>query len=82
QPFLVYWQARDYFRWERSLGEPRLFPLAEMEVKFDRPLHRPANAQSPVSRIEVRRREMVSHEEQLGWDQQIGERRKRKLDIL
>ncbi|WP_272950192.1 molybdopterin-dependent oxidoreductase, partial [Sinorhizobium meliloti] len=24
QPFLGYWQARDYFRWERSLGEPRL----------------------------------------------------------
>ncbi|MBY5828101.1 sulfite oxidase [Rhizobium ruizarguesonis] len=33
QPFLGYWQARDYFRWERSLGEPRLVPLAEMEVK-------------------------------------------------
>jgi DMSO/TMAO reductase YedYZ molybdopterin-dependent catalytic subunit len=29
QPFLGY----DYFRWERSLGEPRLVPLAEMEVK-------------------------------------------------
>src|SRR5580693_2273879 len=26
QPFLGYWQARDYFRWERSLGEPRLVP--------------------------------------------------------
>ena len=34
-----------------------------VEVKFDWPLHRPANAQSPVSRIEVRRREMVSHED-------------------
>ncbi|MDR9807900.1 sulfite oxidase [Rhizobium hidalgonense] len=33
QPFLGYWQARDYFRWERSLGEPTLVPLAEMEIK-------------------------------------------------
>ena len=33
QPFLGYWQARDYFRWERSLGEPTLVPLAQMEVK-------------------------------------------------
>ena len=33
EPFLGYWQARDYFRWERSLGEPRLIPLTEMEVK-------------------------------------------------
>jgi DMSO/TMAO reductase YedYZ molybdopterin-dependent catalytic subunit len=33
QPFLGYWQARDYFRWERSLGEPMLVPLTEMEVK-------------------------------------------------
>ena len=31
--FLGYWQARDYFRWDRSLGEPILVPLAEMEVK-------------------------------------------------
>jgi len=33
RPFLGYWQARDYFRWERSLGQPTLVPLAEMEVK-------------------------------------------------
>ena len=33
QPILGYWQARDYFRWERTLGEPMLVPLAEMEVK-------------------------------------------------
>ncbi len=33
QPFLGYWQARDYFRCERSLGEPRIVPLTEMEVK-------------------------------------------------
>lgn len=33
KPFLGYWQARDYFRWERSQGEPTLVPLAEMEVK-------------------------------------------------
>jgi DMSO/TMAO reductase YedYZ molybdopterin-dependent catalytic subunit len=33
RPFLGYWQARDYFRWDRSLGEPMLVPLAEMEVK-------------------------------------------------
>ena len=33
KPFLGYWQARDYFRWDRSLGEPVLVPLSEMEVK-------------------------------------------------
>jgi hypothetical protein len=33
RPFLGYWQARDYFRWERGLGEPVLVPLTEMEVK-------------------------------------------------
>jgi DMSO/TMAO reductase YedYZ molybdopterin-dependent catalytic subunit len=33
RPFLGYWQARDYFRWERRFGEPILVPLAEMEVK-------------------------------------------------
>jgi DMSO/TMAO reductase YedYZ molybdopterin-dependent catalytic subunit len=33
RPFLGYWQARDYFRWERGLGEPILVPLGEMEVK-------------------------------------------------
>src|SRR5262249_54847599 len=32
-PFLGYWQGRDYFRWDRSLGEPNLVPLAEMPVK-------------------------------------------------
>lgn len=33
RPFLGYWQARDYFRWERRFGEPNLVPLSEMEVK-------------------------------------------------
>src|SRR5215217_5922892 len=33
RPFLGYWQARDYFRWERRFGEPILVPLSEMEVK-------------------------------------------------
>lgn len=33
RPFRGYWQARDYFRWERGLGEPMLVPLDEMEVK-------------------------------------------------
>jgi DMSO/TMAO reductase YedYZ molybdopterin-dependent catalytic subunit len=33
KPFLGYWQARDYFRWERPFGEPVLTPLTEMEVK-------------------------------------------------
>jgi DMSO/TMAO reductase YedYZ molybdopterin-dependent catalytic subunit len=33
RPFLGYWQARDYFRWDRQFGEPILVPLAEMEVK-------------------------------------------------
>ncbi|MBV9078974.1 MAG: sulfite oxidase [Methylobacteriaceae bacterium] len=33
RPFLGYWQARDYFRWDRSFGEPILVPLTEMEPK-------------------------------------------------
>ena len=43
RPFLGYWhwQARDYFRWERGLGEPALAPLSEVEVKAQiaRPVH-------------------------------------------
>ena len=41
QPFLGYWQARDYFRWDHRLGEPTLVPLSEMEVKAQiaRPVH-------------------------------------------
>jgi DMSO/TMAO reductase YedYZ molybdopterin-dependent catalytic subunit len=41
KPFLGYWQGRDYFRWDRSLGEPVLTPLTEMEVKAQiaRPMH-------------------------------------------
>ena len=41
RPFFGYWQARDYFRWERGLGEPMLVPLSEMEVKAQiaRPVH-------------------------------------------
>jgi DMSO/TMAO reductase YedYZ molybdopterin-dependent catalytic subunit len=41
RPFLGYWQARDYFRWERGNGEPALVPLAEMEVKAQ--IARPVN---------------------------------------
>jgi DMSO/TMAO reductase YedYZ molybdopterin-dependent catalytic subunit len=33
RPFGGYWQMRDYFRWSRDLGEPRLTPLSVMEVK-------------------------------------------------
>jgi DMSO/TMAO reductase YedYZ molybdopterin-dependent catalytic subunit len=33
RPFLGYWQGRDYFRWDRSLGEPHMVPLAAMPVK-------------------------------------------------
>jgi DMSO/TMAO reductase YedYZ molybdopterin-dependent catalytic subunit len=33
RPFAGYWQTRDYFRWDRSLGEPTLAPLDRMEVK-------------------------------------------------
>jgi DMSO/TMAO reductase YedYZ molybdopterin-dependent catalytic subunit len=33
RPFLGYWQGRDYFRWDRSLGEPNLVPLSTMQVK-------------------------------------------------
>ena len=33
RPFLGYWQGRDYFRWDRSLGEPNLVPLTEMHPK-------------------------------------------------
>lgn len=41
RPFLGYWQTRDYFRWERGLGEPALVPLSEVEVKAQiaRPAH-------------------------------------------
>jgi DMSO/TMAO reductase YedYZ molybdopterin-dependent catalytic subunit len=46
RPFLGYWQARDYFKWERHLGEPILVPLAEMEVK--------AQIARPVSGATVR----------------------------
>ena len=41
EPFHGYWQARDYFRWERSRGEPALVPLTEMEVKAQ--IARPVN---------------------------------------
>ncbi len=41
RPFLGYWQARDYFRWERSFGEPILVPLSEMAVKAQ--IARPVN---------------------------------------
>ena len=41
RPFLGYWQARDYFRWERDLGEPMLVPLTRMEVKSQ--IARPVN---------------------------------------
>lgn len=41
RPFFGYWQARDYFRWERSFGEPILVPLTEMAVKAQ--MARPIN---------------------------------------
>ncbi|MCW3096181.1 MAG: sulfite oxidase [Chthonomonadaceae bacterium] len=41
RPFLGYWQTRDYFRWERELGEPTMVALAEMEVKAQ--IARPVN---------------------------------------
>lgn len=44
RPFQGYWQARDYFRWDRSLGEPSLIPLAEMAVKAQ--IARPVNGAS------------------------------------
>ena len=47
QPFLGYWQARDYFRWERGAGEPMLVPLTEMEVKAQ--IARPVNGASLVA---------------------------------
>jgi DMSO/TMAO reductase YedYZ molybdopterin-dependent catalytic subunit len=46
QPFLGYWQARDYFRWERSAGEPMLVPLSEMEVKAQ--IARPTNGSNLI----------------------------------
>ena len=69
QPFLGYWQARDYFGWDRSVGEPALVPLTEMEVKAQ--IARPAtgarlivgqphrifgaawSGESPIARVEV-----------------------------
>ena len=47
QPFLGYWQARDYFRWDRSAGEPALVPLSEMEVKAQ--IARPATGRVSLS---------------------------------
>ena len=44
RPFLGYWQARDYFRWERTSGQPMLVPLSQMEVKAQ--IARPANGAS------------------------------------
>ncbi len=41
RPFMGYWQARDYFRWERSFGEPSLVPLTQMAVKAQ--IARPVN---------------------------------------
>jgi len=41
RPFLGYWQARDYFRWDREMGEPVLVPLTEMLVKSQ--IARPIN---------------------------------------
>jgi hypothetical protein len=41
RPFLGYWQARDYFRWDHTLGEPTLVPLTETEVKSQ--IARPVN---------------------------------------
>jgi len=40
-PFLGYWQVRDYFGWDRSLGEPTIRPLTQMLVKSQiaRPVH-------------------------------------------
>lgn len=47
RPFLGYWQARDYFRWERSAGEPMLVPLTEMEVKSQ--IARPVNGANLIA---------------------------------
>lgn len=41
RPFLGYWQARDYFRWEYGAGQPMLVPLSEMGVKAQ--IARPVN---------------------------------------
>jgi DMSO/TMAO reductase YedYZ molybdopterin-dependent catalytic subunit len=49
RPFAGYWQARDYFRWDRHLGEPTLVPLTRMEVKAQ--IARPVGgARLPVGR--------------------------------
>ena len=47
RPFLGYWQARDYFRWERTSGRPMLVPLTEMAVKAQ--IARPANGANLVA---------------------------------
>jgi DMSO/TMAO reductase YedYZ molybdopterin-dependent catalytic subunit len=33
KPFAGYWQARDYFRWERVGGAPTMVPLTKMEPR-------------------------------------------------
>ncbi|HSV00179.1 MAG TPA: sulfite oxidase [Roseiarcus sp.] len=47
RPFLGYWQARDYFRWDREAGEPVLVPLTEMEVKAQ--IARPVNGATLIA---------------------------------
>ena len=47
RPFLGYWQARDYFRWDRGLGEPTLVALAEMEVKAQ--IARPVSGENLIT---------------------------------
>ena len=40
RPFLGYWQTRDYFRWERDMGEPTLVALSRNARQgADRPAH-------------------------------------------
>jgi DMSO/TMAO reductase YedYZ molybdopterin-dependent catalytic subunit len=46
RPFPGYWQTRDYFRWERTSGQPMLVPLSQMEVKAQ--IARPANGANLV----------------------------------
>jgi DMSO/TMAO reductase YedYZ molybdopterin-dependent catalytic subunit len=47
QPFLGYWQARDYFRWDSSPGEPTLVPLSQMEVKAQ--IARPVSGENLIA---------------------------------
>ena len=74
RPFLGYWQARDYFRWEREMGEPVLVPLNEMMVKSQ--IARPINGSEVLinQRRRVSGRPGAAKRRLCGWSSARGRR--------